>query len=132
MSNDSAHLVADPVEPVTRAPSRGSPDHDATPGLHIPEARDGFFGYNEERSLQHIDEISLAHRRSSVSVSSDGAKPSISISPSSFTVAGQRPSAPPSPLQLTSSRLPIIREPQLADDGAGEIAPLLLEEPDAA
>jgi hypothetical protein len=25
-----------------------------TPGLVIPETRDGFFGYNEEKSLQHV------------------------------------------------------------------------------
>lgn len=25
-----------------------------TPGLRIPETRDGFFGYNEEKNLQHV------------------------------------------------------------------------------
>ncbi|KIM71476.1 hypothetical protein PILCRDRAFT_830308 [Piloderma croceum F 1598] len=36
-----------------------------TPGLVIPETRDGFFGYNEEKSLQHIEEKYWAHRRGS-------------------------------------------------------------------
>ncbi|KAL4245706.1 metallo-dependent hydrolases superfamily protein [Abortiporus biennis] len=57
--------------------SRGdSPDRSKTPpmspqasdsqeGLHIPEAKDGFFGYNEERSLHQIEEKRFAHRRGS-------------------------------------------------------------------
>jgi hypothetical protein len=32
-----------------------------TPGvLHIPETRDGFFGYNEEKNLQHVSARILA------------------------------------------------------------------------
>ncbi|KAF8895649.1 hypothetical protein BD779DRAFT_1467019 [Infundibulicybe gibba] len=42
-----------------------SPPLDQTPGLRIPEARDGFFGYTEEKSLQHIEEKYWAHRRGS-------------------------------------------------------------------
>ncbi|KAG5645992.1 hypothetical protein DXG03_004593 [Asterophora parasitica] len=37
--------------------------------LLIPEARDGFFGYTEEKSLQHIEGKYLAQRRSSDAVS---------------------------------------------------------------
>jgi len=33
--------------------------------FHIPEAKDGFFGYNEERSLHQIEEKRYAHRRGS-------------------------------------------------------------------
>ncbi|GLB38642.1 putative metallo-dependent hydrolases superfamily, adenosine and AMP deaminases family protein [Lyophyllum shimeji] len=33
--------------------------------LHFPEARDGFYGYTEEKSFQHIGEKYLAHRRGS-------------------------------------------------------------------
>ncbi|KAF4577275.1 AMP deaminase [Pleurotus pulmonarius] len=33
--------------------------------LLIPEARDGFFGYSEEKILKHIEEKVLAHRRAS-------------------------------------------------------------------
>jgi AMP deaminase len=35
----------------------GDPDEEpgqSTPSLVIPETRDGFFGYNEEKSLQHV------------------------------------------------------------------------------
>ncbi|KAF9485750.1 AMP deaminase [Pholiota conissans] len=34
-------------------------------GLHIPESRDGFFGYQEEKSLKQIEEKYWAHRRGS-------------------------------------------------------------------
>ncbi|KAG6831732.1 hypothetical protein H0H87_004001 [Tephrocybe sp. NHM501043] len=49
--------------------------------LSIPEARDGFFGYTEEKSLQHIEEKYWAHRRGS-DAHSDGSfsgklKPSV-------------------------------------------------------
>ncbi|KAG6865121.1 hypothetical protein C0991_004962 [Blastosporella zonata] len=33
--------------------------------LSIPEVRDGFFGYTEEKSIQHIEEKYWAHRRGS-------------------------------------------------------------------
>ncbi|KAJ4482417.1 hypothetical protein J3R30DRAFT_3459311 [Lentinula aciculospora] len=43
-----------------------SPQSDNSTGhLQIPEARDGFFGYTEEKSLQHIGEKYWAHRRGS-------------------------------------------------------------------
>lgn len=49
--------------------SRGPTDRIPTPpdssGLVIPEARDGFFDYTQEKSLQHIEEKVLAHRRAS-------------------------------------------------------------------
>ncbi|KAF9465293.1 hypothetical protein BDZ94DRAFT_1254187 [Collybia nuda] len=41
-----------------------SPSIDGS-GLDIPEARDGFFGYPEEKTLQHIEEKYWAHRRGS-------------------------------------------------------------------
>ncbi|KAF5317567.1 hypothetical protein D9619_013212 [Psilocybe cf. subviscida] len=34
-------------------------------GLHIPESKDGYFGYTEEKSLQQIGEKYWAHRRGS-------------------------------------------------------------------
>ncbi|KAI0278278.1 AMP deaminase [Russula aff. rugulosa BPL654] len=37
-----------------------------SPGLEIPEPRDGYFGYSEEISLRHIEEKVLSHRRTSV------------------------------------------------------------------
>ncbi|KZP06449.1 AMP deaminase [Athelia psychrophila] len=44
----------------------------ASPGLDIPETRDGFFGYNEEKNQLHIEEKYWAHRRGS---DVSGAKP---------------------------------------------------------
>ncbi|OBZ71180.1 AMP deaminase [Grifola frondosa] len=45
---------------------QSSPESDdSTLGVRIPEAKDGFFGYNEEKHLHHIEEKLLAHRRGS-------------------------------------------------------------------
>ncbi|KAI9465078.1 AMP deaminase [Lactarius psammicola] len=38
-----------------------------SPGLQIPEPTDGYFGYSEEKSLRHIEEKVLSHRRQSQS-----------------------------------------------------------------
>ncbi|KII90921.1 hypothetical protein PLICRDRAFT_697351 [Plicaturopsis crispa FD-325 SS-3] len=46
----------------------------STPGLSIPETRDGFFGYNDEKNLQHIEEKYWANRRGSAAAS-DAVKP---------------------------------------------------------
>ncbi|KJA23236.1 hypothetical protein HYPSUDRAFT_40051 [Hypholoma sublateritium FD-334 SS-4] len=41
-------------------------------GLHIPESKDGFFGYQEEKSLKQIEEKYWVHRRTSESHSEGG------------------------------------------------------------
>ncbi|KAF9013148.1 hypothetical protein BDQ17DRAFT_1270633 [Cyathus striatus] len=41
-------------------------------GIHIPEAKDGFFGYPEEKTFQHIEEKYWAHRRGSDALSDVG------------------------------------------------------------
>ncbi|KAH9953331.1 AMP deaminase [Russula dissimulans] len=51
------------ASPNSRTPSPGSRH---SPGLQIPEPTDGFFGYSEEKSLRHIEEKVLSHRRQSV------------------------------------------------------------------
>ncbi|KAI6147470.1 AMP deaminase [Pisolithus tinctorius] len=33
--------------------------------IHVPESRDGFYGYTDEKSLQHMEEKRWAHRRTS-------------------------------------------------------------------
>ncbi|KAF7987011.1 hypothetical protein HWV62_105 [Athelia sp. TMB] len=69
---------ADKPAPMSRSSSvdeRGI----ASPGLQIPETRDGFFGYNEEKSLQHIEEKYWAHRRGS---DVSGPKPVSIVGPS--------------------------------------------------
>ncbi|KAJ6585412.1 hypothetical protein B0H19DRAFT_1109580 [Mycena capillaripes] len=40
-------------------------NHSNTPGIDIPVATDGFFGYSEEKNQQHIEEKYWAHRRGS-------------------------------------------------------------------
>ncbi|KAF8443038.1 hypothetical protein L210DRAFT_3643926 [Boletus edulis BED1] len=49
-------------------------DVEPNAGLLIPESRDGFYGYTDEKSLQQIEEKKLAHRRTSdvSTVISDG------------------------------------------------------------
>ncbi|KAF9066473.1 hypothetical protein BDP27DRAFT_1330580 [Rhodocollybia butyracea] len=48
------------------SPPISSPRSETPSGhLQIPEATDGFFGYTEEKSLQHIEEKYWAHRRGS-------------------------------------------------------------------
>ncbi|GBE85197.1 AMP deaminase [Sparassis latifolia] len=55
-------------------PNNGEPNHDTLShsgtngspnGLHIPETKDAFFGYNDEKALHHIEEKLWAHRRGS-------------------------------------------------------------------
>ncbi|PPQ68832.1 hypothetical protein CVT25_008880 [Psilocybe cyanescens] len=43
--------------------------------LRIPESKDGYFGYSEEKSLQHIEEKYWAHRRGSDAPSEASHKP---------------------------------------------------------
>ncbi|KAI9443520.1 AMP deaminase [Lactarius indigo] len=55
-----------------------------SPGLQIPEPTDGYFGYSEEKTLRHIEEKVLSHRRQSQPQSEAGA--SISGAPDSEAV----------------------------------------------
>ncbi|GJE88462.1 AMP deaminase [Phanerochaete sordida] len=55
-SNHQDSLDSEPPTP----PSVDSPN-----GLHIPQSKDGFFGYSEERTLHQIEEKKFAHRRGS-------------------------------------------------------------------
>lgn len=54
------------------ATTPGQSETPANGGLHIPESKDGYFGYGEERSLQQIVEKRLLHRRPSDTVSDVG------------------------------------------------------------
>ncbi|KAJ3916927.1 hypothetical protein F5877DRAFT_45637 [Lentinula edodes] len=63
-----------------------SPQSENSTGhLQIPETRDGFFGYTEEKSLQHIGEKYWAHRRGS-DVPSEG--PAASFAGGSLQISG--------------------------------------------
>ncbi|KAJ3935906.1 MAG: hypothetical protein NXY57DRAFT_1089910 [Lentinula lateritia] len=63
-----------------------SPQSENSTGhLQIPETRDGFFGYTEEKSLQHIGEKYWAHRRGS-DVPSEG--PAASFASGSLQISG--------------------------------------------
>ncbi|KDR82958.1 hypothetical protein GALMADRAFT_134480 [Galerina marginata CBS 339.88] len=48
-------------------------------GFDIPESKDGYFGYSEERSLQHIEEKSLVQRRGSDAHSDTGSYKPVSL-----------------------------------------------------
>ncbi|KAG6860353.1 hypothetical protein C0993_002987, partial [Termitomyces sp. T159_Od127] len=78
--------------------------------LSIPEARDGFFGYSEEKSLQQIEEKYWAQRRAS-DARSDGPFPKLSplqpveqatLAGSALEVEEQPSDALPSDPHLTS------------------------------
>ncbi|TFY76081.1 hypothetical protein EWM64_g7931 [Hericium alpestre] len=66
------------------SPSSETPPDSASgsrsPDLHIPEPRDGFFGYNEEKTLRQIEEKKWAHRRQSLS-QTDMTRPSPLVMP---------------------------------------------------
>ncbi|KAF8885708.1 hypothetical protein CPB84DRAFT_1816803 [Gymnopilus junonius] len=51
------------AEPPTTISSPLSNSSSAVGGLHIPESKDGYFGYNEEKSLQQIEQKYWAQRR---------------------------------------------------------------------
>ncbi|PPR03103.1 hypothetical protein CVT24_012383 [Panaeolus cyanescens] len=53
-------------------------------GLQIPESKDGFFGYVEEKSFQHIEEKLYAHRRGSDAHSDAGGLRPVSLQGSAF------------------------------------------------
>lgn len=40
-------------------------NHTNNEDIHVPEPRDGFYGYTDEKSLQHMEEKRWAHRRAS-------------------------------------------------------------------
>ena len=40
-----------------RSSSLDSDKTDSPSGLHIPEAKDGYFGYNEAKSLHHVRHV---------------------------------------------------------------------------
>ncbi|TFK18029.1 AMP deaminase [Coprinopsis marcescibilis] len=63
-SNDGQGLTTHPDNEAVHPPPMASATGFHT-GLHIPESQDGFFGYQEERSLQQIEEKWLLHRRGS-------------------------------------------------------------------
>jgi len=55
---DQETVREDDVEVFDKSPPTEEPGQ-FTPGLVIPETRDGFFGYNEEKSLQHVSSSNI-------------------------------------------------------------------------
>ncbi|KAH8104666.1 hypothetical protein BXZ70DRAFT_605287 [Cristinia sonorae] len=108
-------MSATDEEVVLKVEDVGSPSAEFT----IPEAKDGFFGYNEERSLHHIEEKRYAHRRGSDVGSGSAPKPvSILGSP----MLGKAPSGGADAYsdggsQLGSFKLSAIPEPLQMPDG---------------
>ncbi|TFY66445.1 hypothetical protein EVG20_g4651 [Dentipellis fragilis] len=67
------------VVPSTATSSDESPGS-MSPGLHIPEPGDAFFGYSDEKSLRQIEEKKWAHRRQSQG-QADAVRPSPLVMP---------------------------------------------------
>ena len=55
MKNDDESPL--PLSPTFTPPTPHSGSE--SPNLHIPEGRDGFFGYQDERTLHHVSEVEL-------------------------------------------------------------------------
>ncbi|KAF8215012.1 hypothetical protein K438DRAFT_1800601 [Mycena galopus ATCC 62051] len=66
-------------------------ENHSTPGLDIPEARDGFYGYSEEKTQLQIDEKYWAHRRGSETASEGTAASFVG----SFRLSALQSAAPP-------------------------------------
>ncbi|KAF9054848.1 AMP deaminase [Panaeolus papilionaceus] len=85
-SNDHSNAETPLAHPHT--PILGPPDSPTIStshaGLQIPESKDGFFGYTEEKSLQHIEEKMWAHRRGSDAHSEAGGLRPVSLQGSAF------------------------------------------------
>ncbi|KAJ7160135.1 hypothetical protein C8R46DRAFT_1177863 [Mycena filopes] len=79
--------------------------HVNTPELDIPETRDGFFGYPEEKTQQHIEEKYWAHRRGS-EAGSEGTAASFAAS---FKLSSIHAPAPP-PGEYPSGGDPFVEE----------------------
>ncbi|THH20553.1 hypothetical protein EW146_g851 [Bondarzewia mesenterica] len=112
-----------------------------SPGIHIPEPRDGFYGYSDEKNLRHIEEKYCAHRRPSLSQSEAG-RP-IGLQPTSPIIAPDAlPEAASSvvgglngmataPVVLdyearVTSRSPLFEEEELAVEAKYPLAPLAM------
>ncbi|KAI0269947.1 AMP deaminase [Gloeopeniophorella convolvens] len=54
------------LSPPDASPNPNGPNPKHSPSLEIPEPRDAFFGYTEEKSLRHIEEKVWSQRRQSV------------------------------------------------------------------
>ncbi|KAF7348221.1 A-deaminase domain-containing protein [Mycena sanguinolenta] len=66
-------------------------NHSNTPGLDIPAARDGFYGYSEEKTQRQIEEKYWAHRRGSETASEGTAASFVG----SFKLTALQSAAPP-------------------------------------
>ncbi|KAI0248636.1 AMP deaminase [Lactifluus subvellereus] len=84
------------ASPTGRTPT---PTSRHSPGLQIPEPTDGYFGYNEEKALRHIEEKVLSHRRQSVSQSE-------AVPP--FTSSPFLSPLPDTPIQHTQATSPFV------------------------
>ncbi|THH16717.1 hypothetical protein EW146_g3968 [Bondarzewia mesenterica] len=111
-----------------------------SPGIHIPEPRDGFYGYSDEKNLRHIEEKYWAHRRPSQSQSEAG-RP-VGLQPTSPIIAPDAQSEAASsvvgslsmataPVILdnevrAASRSPLFEEEELAVEAMHPLAPLAM------
>jgi hypothetical protein len=61
LPNMSGSAGAEDIEQILRSSRESSSDdlQGSSDGLRIPQAKDGFFGYNEEKSLQHVSIVLL-------------------------------------------------------------------------
>ncbi|KAG8214502.1 AMP deaminase [Butyriboletus roseoflavus] len=65
MADGTTKIASSDTPEILLQTSNSANDVESNSGLLIPESRDGFYGYNDEKSLQQIEEKKLAHRRAS-------------------------------------------------------------------
>ncbi|KAH0831958.1 AMP deaminase [Lanmaoa asiatica] len=65
MADSTTKIVSSDTPEVILQTSNSADGVEPNSGLLIPESRDGFYGYNDEKSLQQIEEKILAHRHTS-------------------------------------------------------------------
>ncbi|KAH7925575.1 AMP deaminase [Leucogyrophana mollusca] len=94
---------------VAGLPNSESSIVESNSGLLIPESRDGFYGYTDEKSLQHMEEKYWAHRRTSdaSNAQSDGGAPSLG---GNFKLTGIRETLAPEKTEARSHPSPFIEE----------------------
>lgn len=54
MADGTANIVSTDTAGIFLQPSSSANDVESNSGLLIPESRDGFYGYNDEKSLQQV------------------------------------------------------------------------------
>lgn len=93
--------------------------HEDSGGLRIPQAKDGFFGYNDEKNLQHIAEKTWASRRGSTHSEAPSLAGGLKFTPVTDHGLSSTVTAPDSPFSR-EAELEEHQEPEFASHTVAE------------